>query len=210
MSTVSSFVLDHPKSITFLFLIIIVLEIIQMFPSDHPSAYSDYYIYIAFFMVIVMSVLFSILLPQNIESVLIILIPCICMFIPIFMFLFAKSKVIKVFNSIDAYSFEEQNNLKEMNTSDPNILIFNIIYLAMTVVFGIFIGLIIKNMKNDNYVIKNNYIKIIFVSSVLFVGIEISNYFIFKWYKKSVIKQTDDNIFKEDNEICKKQLYSTN
>lgn len=210
MSTMSSFVLDHPKSITFLFLIIVVLEIIQMFPSDHPDAYSDYYLYIAFFMIIVMSVLFSILMPQNIESVLIILIPCICMFIPIFMFLFAKSKILKVFKSIDTYSFEEQNNLKEMNTSDANILIFNIVYMVMTVVFGIFIGLLIKNMKNDNYIIKNNYIKIIFVSSVLFVGVEISNYFLFKWYKKTVIKQTDDNLFKEDNEMCKRPLYSTN
>lgn len=163
-----------------------------MFPSDNPNTHSDYYMYIGFFMIVIMSAFFSILMPQDMKSVLVILIPCISIFIPIFLFLFAKNKVISFYKNIDHYSLDDVNNIKLMDS--PDIQLVNRLYIGMTFIFASFIYIILSNLKKDSYVLEKKYTSVIVTSIILFIMIEISNHFLFSWYKDVVLKYTDDKV----------------
>ena len=178
------------KSFLFLFLIIFLLEVLQVLPSSSMKAQNDYYLYIAFFLTIIVALVFTIFIPRDLKDALVILIPCASMFIPIFSFLFAKSRIQSIYNKLDEPIREK---VHIMDSSDTNILICNAIYIGMTFFFAIFIfGILINKDLISDVFLTDKYTQILLVSSILFISVEVFIYFLFEWYKNKAMRTTDD------------------
>lgn len=186
----SNSIIKKHKSFLFLFIIIFSLEVLQLIPSSSMKAQNDYYLYIAFFTTIIVALVFTIFMPRDLKESIVILIPCVSMYIPIFAFLFAKSKIEKIYNRLDE-SIRDKVHI--MDSRETNILICNSIYIGITFCFAVFVFRILlnKEMISDVF-LADKYIQILLISSIMFICVEIFIHFLFKWYKKKGMKTTDD------------------
>ena len=178
------------KSFLFLFIILFLLEVLQLVPSSSMKAQNDYYLYIAFFLTIIVALVFTIFIPRDLKESIVILIPCITMYIPIFAFLFAKSKIQNIYNKLDE---PIRDKVHIMDSSDSNILICNSMYIGITFFFSVFVFRILLNKESISDVfLAGKYTQILLVSSILFIMVQIFIHFLFEWYKNKGMKTTDD------------------